>query len=263
MADNNGTSASPTRPVVSLDRRATSGSSRSSGVPGRLRSASLDKFLESSPPSGMWDATADVLAKAPTPMEIRRGSFSHNGWDGPMQRRHTNTDEESVRRLSLSRSNSAQTAGAAKSPTTPMDTHTEEHDDEFAGFFGRERMDNQSFSQEVKLVHKKAPDLYPLDVDEEEDDAVNPRPARKLPNKFADPSGDAEPFPYVSCFTIQRLPENGVLTPESSLVQDYYPTSSPNRQRLHPHRRARGYQRHLPILWLMMIHFQMSLAEGR
>lgn len=197
MAANDGSDASPTPPAKQPTRPGTAGSSSPSGVTGRLRSASL-KFLESSPPSGMWDATGDVLGKAPTPMEIRRGSFSHNGWDGPMQRRHTTIDEESVRRLSLSRSSSAQTTGMAKSPSTPMRTHTEEDEDEFAGFFGRERMDNQSFSRQggKKPPPKKAADPYPLDIDDEElEDEEKPKPARKLPKKFFDSSEDVEPFP--------------------------------------------------------------------
>ena len=194
MAGNGGSDQSPTSPMAPPSRQATSSSGRASGVTGRLRSASL-KFLESSPPSGMWDATGEVLAKAPTPMEIRRGEFSHNGWDAPMQRRNSNIDEESVRRLSLSRTNSAQTPGNARSPTTPLATHTED-EEEFAGFFGKERMDNQTFSKESKSAPKQIPDPYPLDVDEEDEDEENPkpRPTRKLPKKFLDPSEDIEPF---------------------------------------------------------------------
>ncbi|KAG7008671.1 alpha-L-rhamnosidase C [Physcia stellaris] len=198
MATNDGTDASPTSPVGRHpNRQGTASSSASTGVTGRLRSASL-KFLESSPPSGMWDATGDVLAKAPTPLEIRRGSFGHNGWDGPIQRRHTPIDEESVRKLSLSRTNSAQTTGLNKSSSTPMGTHTEEAEDDFAGFFGRGRMDNQSFSRQggKEPASKTAPDPYPLDVDDEQlEDEGKPRPARKLPKKFLDPSEDVEPFP--------------------------------------------------------------------
>ncbi|CAF9908959.1 MAG: hypothetical protein HETSPECPRED_008778 [Heterodermia speciosa] len=201
MATSDSGDASPTTPTRQPTRREAAGSSSSSGVAGRLRSASL-KFLESSPPSGMWDATGDVLAKAPTPMEIRRGSFSHNGWDGPMQRRHTIIDEENVQRLSLSRSNSAQTTGLTKSPSTPMRTHAEEDEDELAGFFGRERMDNQSFSRQggkeptSKSAPKSAPDPYPLDIDDEDlEDEGKPKPPRKLPKKFMDPSEDVKPFP--------------------------------------------------------------------
>ena len=112
-----------------------------------------------------------------------------------MQRKHSNIDEESVRKLSLSRTNSAQTAGISKSPTTPLDAHAEENEDEFAGFFGRDRMDNQSFSKEAKRISKGPPDPYPLDVDEEEEgDNLKPKPARRLPNKFRDPAEDTKPF---------------------------------------------------------------------
>ena len=114
-----------------------------------------------------------------------------------MQRKHSNIDEESVRKLSLSRSNSAQTAGISKSPTTPLGVHNEKNEDEFAGFFGRDRMDNQSFSKEAKRISKGLPDPYPLDLDDEEEeegDDLKPKPPRRLPNKFRDPREDAEPF---------------------------------------------------------------------
>ncbi|KAM0802204.1 hypothetical protein BDR22DRAFT_880079 [Usnea florida] len=62
---------------------------------GRVRSASL-RFLESSPPVGMWQATGNALAQAPTPAEIRYGSFSHDGWDREMQRRNSTISEENV-----------------------------------------------------------------------------------------------------------------------------------------------------------------------
>ena len=96
---------------------------------GRVRSASL-RFLESSPPVGMWQATGNALAQAPTPAEIRSGSFSYEGWDREMQRRNSTISEESIRRLS--RSSSAQTPGSLQrqqTNTNPLDPHTEAADE--------------------------------------------------------------------------------------------------------------------------------------
>lgn len=196
MANVNNENVAPLGPAkLNLTRQKTESSyTGTSSSPGSntvriLRNAST-KLLESSPPSGMWDATGKVLAKAPTPLEIRRGSFSKNGWDGPMQRRHSVTNDENV--LRLSRTNSAQTPGTAKSTSSPMDTHSE-HDGEedFSRFFGRERIDNQRFT--VTPKSKKAADPLAIPDDDkleamEDDDFEKHAPARKLPNKFFDKS---------------------------------------------------------------------------
>lgn len=145
---------------------------------GRLRTASI-KFLESSPPLGMWDATGNALAQAPTPAEIRRGSFSHNGWDGPIQRRNSTVSEESVRRLS--RQNSAQTPSSiGRSPQSPLKTHKETDDDDpFSGFFGRGEMADQSYVPKTKGLTKKVQDAS---------DNEPPFQSRGLSNKLADPA---------------------------------------------------------------------------
>ncbi|KAL8998486.1 MAG: hypothetical protein Q9169_002429 [Polycauliona sp. 2 TL-2023] len=180
-----------------------------SGSSGRLRSASM-KFLESNPPSGMWHATGDALAKAPLPQEIRRGSYSHQGWDRELQRRHSNVSEESTQRLSrqnserLSRQNSAQTPTTlTKSPTNQLDTHQESHEethheDDFPNFFGRGEMSDQSFVPKSK---RTAP-IDPLE-DSDEDQNAPPRQPRALPKKFADPL-DEKPYSKPSPSTHQR-----------------------------------------------------------
>jgi len=111
-----------------------------------------------------------------------------------MQRRHNLTNDENV--LRLSRTSSAQTPGTAKSTSSPMGTHSE-HDDEedFSRFFGRERMDNQSFTPRPKAAPKKVTDPLAIPDDDEleameDDDFEKPAPVRKLPNKFLDPSED-------------------------------------------------------------------------
>ena len=162
---------------TNLDGASDSWPQRPSGQ-GRFRSASV-KFLESSPPLGMWDATGNALAQAPTPGEIRRGSFSHNGWDGPLQRRNSTVSEESVRRLS--RQNSAQTPSSiGRSPQSQMKTHEEVADDDpFSGFFGRGEMSDQSYIPKSKGLPKKF-----QDSNEDEPSFQS----KGLPNKFVDPA---------------------------------------------------------------------------
>lgn len=118
----------PQTPLHQLDglNGETRNRSSTGGSGGRIRSASL-RFLESSPPSGMWSATGQTLAQAPTPLEIRRGSFGHDGWDGHIQRRNSTVSEESIRRLS--RTSSAQTPGSlGRTATNPLDAHVEEEE---------------------------------------------------------------------------------------------------------------------------------------
>lgn len=140
----------------------------------------------------MWQATGNALAQAPTPGEIRSGSFSHDGWDREMQRRNSTVSEESIRRLS--RSNSAQTPGSLQKQqtnTNPLDAHTEaadegspisptvqegtassqgtttqkmkgpqrptatdddDDDDPFSKFVGRGKIDNQSYVPKSKTT---------------------------------------------------------------------------------------------------------------
>ncbi|KAL8729707.1 MAG: hypothetical protein Q9166_004535 [cf. Caloplaca sp. 2 TL-2023] len=176
--------------------RPQEGSSSSSG---RLRSASL-KFLESNPPPGMWHATGDALAKAPLPQEIRRGSYSHQGWDRELQRRHSNVSEKSIQRISrqnserLSRQNSAQTPGSlTKSPTHQLDTHHESHEEapnesDFLNFFGRGEMSDQSYVPKSKHT---AP-VDPLD-DPDDDEAQPQLQKRGLPHKFHGPLNEKPP----------------------------------------------------------------------
>ncbi|KAK3174065.1 hypothetical protein OEA41_001309 [Lepraria neglecta] len=181
----------PRTPASPTDGASDAGRNRSSTASsGRLRSASL-RFLESNPPSGMWMATGTALAQAPTPLEIRRGSFGYSGWDGEMQRRNSTVSEESVRRLS--RTPSAQTPGSlGRSPTNPMTTHAEaidegeqfpkfvrqgetsdqahvpnaqkapqrsatagDDDDPFSMFVGRGRIDDQSYAPKQKTAAEK------------------------------------------------------------------------------------------------------------
>ena len=87
---------------------------------GRIRSASL-RFLESGPPLGAWHAAGEALGKAPTHGDIRRGSFSHNGWDAGIQRRHSVVNSDGSQRTFTS-TNSNISPGVRQSG---LDTHNE------------------------------------------------------------------------------------------------------------------------------------------
>ena len=93
-------STSPPRATVTRTR--TRGSSNASR---RQNPSIIERFQESSIPSGMWSATGTTAAKAPTIGDIRRGSFSHEGWtpEGQSDRRRSSissSGDELGRRLS-------------------------------------------------------------------------------------------------------------------------------------------------------------------
>jgi hypothetical protein len=88
----------------SLDNEGTHRSrepSNSSSLQGRLRSASKN-FQESNPPTGMWIATGQIASSVPSLFDVRRGSYSSEGWSAEGQ------VIERDRRASLSRQRSSQ-----------------------------------------------------------------------------------------------------------------------------------------------------------
>ncbi|KAG0647040.1 hypothetical protein D0Z07_6420 [Hyphodiscus hymeniophilus] len=70
--------------------------SNSSSLQGRIRSASKS-FAESNPPTGMWIATGQIASNIPSISDVRRGTFTADGWSGEGQ------VIEKQRRQSLSR----------------------------------------------------------------------------------------------------------------------------------------------------------------
>ena len=134
------------------------------------------------------------------------------------------TNDDNV--LRLSRTNSAQTPGTAKSASSPLDTHPE-HDDEeeFASFFGRDRIDSQSFTPRPKAVPKKVADPLAIPDDDEleamdDEDAEKPAPIRQLPKKFRDPSED------VPSSQTQQLPNTTTgVSSDSPITQTERPLS--------------------------------------
>ena len=71
----------------SLDNEGTLRSrepSNSSSLQSRLRSASKN-FQESNPPTGMWIATGQIASSVPSLFDVRRGSYSSEGWSAEGQ----------------------------------------------------------------------------------------------------------------------------------------------------------------------------------
>ena len=234
-ADARTSTDAPAEPAGGASFSARNRSATASSATGRGRAGSLSmRFLESSPPVGMWQATGNALAAAPTPMEIRRGEYSHDGWDAPLQRRNSmSSNEGRLSRVSSARS-TAQTPGSLGRTNTFLDTHKEaeeEHaavpttgassskpqaktaqkpadaaeddDDPFSKFIGRGKIDNQSYVPRPKA---EKPDIDPLEdeVDDDEADSLEDldprRPVKRnsaLPKKFIDPTGDRVAMPEV------------------------------------------------------------------
>ena len=105
----------PSSPATPRTRARASTNASVASATSRLRAASI-KFMEANPPPGMWAATGSLTSKAPTLPEIRRGSFSHSGWNEAAQReadrqrkeRRASESEEGGRRWKLSRTASSQ-----------------------------------------------------------------------------------------------------------------------------------------------------------
>lgn len=137
----------------------------SSGGSGRLRSASL-KFLESDPPLGAWHAAGEALGKAPTHADIRRGSFSHSGWDADIQRRHSvRGSDESQRTFTRTTPNISPTPGIRQS---------------FLGTHEETEVENEIFSSmSGRGVHRSDP--------ADDDDDLAPEDNRPLPQGTRDP----------------------------------------------------------------------------
>lgn len=121
-------------------RTSTNASSASS----RIRSASI-KLMEANPPPGMWAATGSVASKAPSLVDIRRGSFGSEGWDEQRQREHRRGSQESSERPANSRKGSS-----AKLGVEPFPALTEERPSfESRGCAPVPRFDGQSDAQVV------------------------------------------------------------------------------------------------------------------
>ena len=102
------------------------------------------KFMESNPPLGMWHATGESVAQAPSLADIRRGSFGSSGWDGEGQRRNSIVSEEGGRRLS--RSSSGPISPGISIKANPM-AETVHEDDLAPMVFSRGKMTDQVYTK--------------------------------------------------------------------------------------------------------------------
>ena len=190
------------------------------------------RFLESSPPMGMWQATGNALAAAPTPLEIRQGAYGHDGWDAPVQRRNSVSSNEGR----LSRVSTGQTPASLARANTFLGTHTEaeeEHtpvpatgasassqqkgtraaddeDDPFSKFIGRAKLDDQSYNPNAKRSKADDIEVDPLDENADDNDVdsledLDPRrPVKRnsaLPKKFLDPTEKSAIKPPIATTT--------------------------------------------------------------
>ncbi|KAI9806316.1 MAG: hypothetical protein M1825_006431 [Sarcosagium campestre] len=113
--NNNASNPSPSPSSPGREDAPRQRSRGSSGASGRLRSASV-RLLESAPPLGMWQATGEVVAQAPTINDIRRGTYSHNGWSDDVQferRQSFSADAAADPSLGLSQTRSRSSVKAA------------------------------------------------------------------------------------------------------------------------------------------------------
>src|SRR5690242_6480198 len=107
-------------------RTSTNASSASS----RIRSASI-KLMEADPPPGMWAATGSVASKAPSLVDIRRGSYGSEGWDDNRQREHRRGSQGSNERPDNKRKGSSGKLGVEPFPALTEERssfETREHD---------------------------------------------------------------------------------------------------------------------------------------
>lgn len=148
--------------------------------------------MESGPPLGVWHAAGESLGKAPTPNEIIKGNFSHNGWDAEIQRRHSVVSDESVQRLARIKSN-PKTAPPAQ--TSELGTHREAEDENkneiFPIFAGRGKMVNQVFTRR------------PTETIDDDDELAPDADARLPPPKVASRSITAEPVQKSTTVTME------------------------------------------------------------
>ena len=134
---------SPSSPATQTAQNAITRNRGSSAASGRLRSASL-KFMESNPPLGMWHATGESVAQAPSLADIRRGSFGSGGWDGEGQRKNSIVSEDGGRRLS--RSSSGAISPGVGTKANPL-AETVYEDDLSPMVFSRGKMTDQVYTK--------------------------------------------------------------------------------------------------------------------
>ena len=166
----------------------------SSSATGRIRSASL-KLMDSNPPRGMWSATGEAAARAPSLAEIRKRS--HDSKTGSLTNTSLGNKGEPSDSTKPDRSAAAtQRASPTPAPTSPKQKRSSrpeldglEEDDGFPDIiFGRGEMSDQSFVRGAKKVTKSNEPTMPTEslsdellVDDDLDD-LDPKPKRTSKN---------------------------------------------------------------------------------
>ena len=174
---------SPSSPHPPPRRRSSSSTTGS-----RIRSASL-KFIESNPPRGMWSATGEAAARAPSLTDIRNGSYENK------RRSQSNVSLSSKEQVSepTTSFHSPTVATSSTAPASPKQKRSSkptldglEEDDGFPDIiFGRGEMSDQSFVRgPKKAAQPKEPLDSPVDGDLDTDDldGLDPRPKRTSKN---------------------------------------------------------------------------------
>jgi hypothetical protein len=123
---------SPTAAYQTRGRTETNTSTSASSITGMIRRASLS-LMNSDPPPGFLAASAQTIAQAPSLADIRRGSFSHDGWTQEKQLEHRRSSAASVGRGPMSRTSSGFSAtsagrGVKRQDTDPIPRLAEEPD---------------------------------------------------------------------------------------------------------------------------------------
>ncbi|UPX18385.1 uncharacterized protein EKO05_0008687 [Ascochyta rabiei] len=108
-------SSSPTPTGTTAEKQRARTSTNASSASSRIRSASI-KLMNADPPPGMWAATGGVASKAPSLVDIRRGSFGSEGWDEQRQREHRRGSQESNERPANNRKGSSGRLGLEPFP---------------------------------------------------------------------------------------------------------------------------------------------------
>jgi hypothetical protein len=186
--ENNAPGPAPAAKALPPSPSAARRASVSSVSANRIRGLS-QRFMESSPPLGMWAATGETISKAPSLAEIRRGSYGTAGWDAEGQRRNSVTSVGG-KRTSVSRGSSLQSPGAPLASQTPLlytasgrDDEIQHNDDEFpAMVFGRGEIVGQSYDRDAKKPTPiRGSTVEDVGEDEEDDDLedLDPRPKRR------------------------------------------------------------------------------------
>ncbi|KAF3000864.1 hypothetical protein E8E13_007480 [Curvularia kusanoi] len=80
-----------------------------------IRTASM-KLMDADPPPGMWAATGSAASKAPSLVDIRRGSFGSGGWDESRQREYRRGSQGSSERPANNRKGSSGQLGVGPFP---------------------------------------------------------------------------------------------------------------------------------------------------